>query len=32
MQALHFHEETRQFPKWIRDNWEKIVEDEDAKL
>lgn len=32
LQALHFHEETRAFPKWIRDNWNTILRDEEAKL
>jgi hypothetical protein len=32
MQAIHFHEETRALPKWIRDNWQEIVKDEEAKL
>lgn len=32
MQALHFHEESRAMPKWIKENWSEILKDEKAKI
>jgi hypothetical protein len=32
MQALHFHEESRAMPKWIKENWLEILQDEKAKI
>lgn len=32
MQALHFHEESRAMPKWIKENWTEILKDEKSKI
>lgn len=32
LQALHFHEESRAFPKWIKDNWQSLVNDKEARI
>lgn len=32
LQALHFHEESRAMPKWIKENWSALMNDKEAKI
>lgn len=32
LQALHFNEESRAFPRWIKENWTKILSDPEARI